>query len=204
MRLRVGAPTADDIDVLNLTWGAGDDNAWPDHQRLRAKNCDVHAVNDWRLSQLPGEPVSFKCVYTINVEHPDRQAAEYTKLQKLARWVVQEQQTRWEWRQAGSADGGRAGGRQAGGRRAGGRPPAEGHRAGCRSGRTGDGGRAERDPLRAKKGLHVDDIPGPCTKTYNTNTLLLLIYLDQNLWRTPSTLGIPGFTSDAEAGQLLS
>jgi len=72
MRLRIGAPTDDDIDLLNLTCGAGGDDAWPDHQRLRAKNCDVDAVNDRRLSQLAGEPVSFECVDTINVEHPDR------------------------------------------------------------------------------------------------------------------------------------
>jgi len=112
----------------------------------------------------------------------------YTKLQKLARVVIQEQQTRWEWRQAGSAGGDRAGGRQAGGRRAGGRPPAEGHQAGCRSGRTGDGGRAERDPLRVKQGLHVDEIPGPCTKKYNKDSPLPLFHLDQHLGRTPSTL----------------
>jgi len=29
----------------------------------------------------------------------------------------------------------------------------------------GNGGLAGRDPLRAKHGLHVDVIPGPCTKT---------------------------------------
>jgi len=185
MLLRIGAPTDDDIDLLNLTWGAGGDDAWPDHQRLRAKNCDVDAVNDRRLSQLAGEPVSFECVDTINVEHPDRQATVYTKLQKLARGVIQEQQTRWEWRQAGSAGGERAGGRQAGGRRAGGRPPAEGHQAGCRSGRTGDGGRAERDPLRVKQGLHVDEIPGPCTEKYNKDSPLPLFHLDQHLGRTP-------------------
>jgi len=64
----------------------------------------------------------------------------------------------------GGGGGGGAGGGGAGGWRAGGRPPADGHQAGCRSGRTGDGGRAGRNPLRAKQGLHVDVIPGPCTK----------------------------------------
>jgi len=156
----------------------------------------VDAVNDRRLSQLTSEPVSFTCVDTINVKHPDRQATVYTKLQELACGVIQEQQTRWELRQAGSVGGERAGGRQAGGRRAGGRPPAEGHQAGCRSGRTGDGGRAERDPLRAKKGLHVDDIPGPCTKKCIKNTPLHLIHLEQHLGRTRSTLRIPGFRGD--------
>jgi len=116
MRLRVGAPTDDDIDLLNLTWGAGGDDAWPDHQRLRWKNCEVDGVNDQRLSQQAGEWVSFKCVDTINVEHANRQATVYTKLQQLARGVIQKQQTRWAWRQVGSAWGKRAGGRQ-GGRR---------------------------------------------------------------------------------------
>jgi len=90
MRLRVGAPTDDDIDLLNLTWGAGGDDAWPDHQRLRSKNCEVDGVNDQRLSQLAGEPVSFKRVDAINVEHANRQATVYTKLQQLARGVIQE------------------------------------------------------------------------------------------------------------------
>jgi len=89
MRLRVGAPSDDDIDLLNSTWGEGGDDAWPDHQHLRAKNCDVDAVNDRRLSQLAGEPVTFNCVDTVNVEHPDRQAAVYAKLQTLARGVIQ-------------------------------------------------------------------------------------------------------------------
>ena len=81
MRLRVGAPTDDDIDLLNLTWGAGGDDAWPDHQCLRSKNCEVDGVNDERLSQLAGEPVSFKRNDAINVEHANRQATVYTKLQ---------------------------------------------------------------------------------------------------------------------------
>jgi len=40
----------------------------------------VDAVSDRRLSQLAGEPVSFNCVYTINMEHSDRKATVYTKL----------------------------------------------------------------------------------------------------------------------------
>jgi len=107
MRVRVGAPTDDEINLHNSTWGARGDDAWPDHQHLRAKNCDMDAVNDRRLSPLAGEPVSFNCVDTIDVEHPNRQATVYAKLQNLARGVIQEQQTRWEWRKAGRAWGGR-------------------------------------------------------------------------------------------------
>jgi len=99
MRLRVGAPTDDDIDLLNLTWGAGGDDAWPDHQRLRWKNCEVDGVNDQRHSQQASEWVSFTCVATINVEDANRQATIYTKLQQLACGVIQKQQTRWAWRQ---------------------------------------------------------------------------------------------------------
>jgi len=88
--LRVRAPTDDDIDLLNSTWWAGGDDAWPDHQHLRAKNCDVDVVNDRRLSQLAGEPVSFNCVDTANVEHHDRQTTVYTELQMLARGFIQE------------------------------------------------------------------------------------------------------------------
>jgi len=86
MRLRVGAPTDDDA---NSTWRVRGDDAWPKHQHLRAKNCDVDAVNDRRLAELPGEHVIFTCVDTINVEHPDRQASVHFKLQKLARGVLQ-------------------------------------------------------------------------------------------------------------------
>jgi len=93
MRLRVGVPTDDDIDLLNLSWGAGGDDAWPDHQRLRSRNCEVDGVNDQRLPQMAGKPVSFKCVDAINVERANRQATVYTKLQQLARGIIQEKQT---------------------------------------------------------------------------------------------------------------
>jgi len=89
MRLRVGEPTDDDNNLLNSTWGVEGEDAWPNHQHLRAKNCDVDTVNDRRLAQLMGEPVTFTCVDTINVEHPDRQASVYAKLKRLARGVLQ-------------------------------------------------------------------------------------------------------------------
>jgi len=89
MRLRVGAPTEDDVNLLNSAWGVGGDDAWPNHQQLRAKNCDLGTVNDRRLAELPGESVTITCVDTFNVEHPDRQASVYFKLQKLSRGVFQ-------------------------------------------------------------------------------------------------------------------
>jgi len=60
MRLRVGAPTEDDVNLLNSAWGVGGDDAWPNHQQLRAKNCDVGTVNDRRLAELPGESVTLR------------------------------------------------------------------------------------------------------------------------------------------------
>jgi len=49
----------------------------------------VETVNDRRLVELMGVPVTFTCVDTINVEQPDRQASVYAKLRKLARGVLQ-------------------------------------------------------------------------------------------------------------------
>jgi len=77
-----------DIAILNSSWPMGSPETYPDHVHLRATNKDVNAYNDMRLSRLPGECVTFRCVDTILVRHHARQEYAMNRIQTVARGVI--------------------------------------------------------------------------------------------------------------------
>jgi len=84
MRLRVGAQTVDDVAQFNATWAAFSDEERMRMPQLRALRVSASLYNLERLSELPGDAVSFFAVDLITAVTTEDKALAKERLEQHA------------------------------------------------------------------------------------------------------------------------